>query len=182
MFTESLLESAIATDKRRGWTTALSLSLQALLLLALVSTSLVRPADLVFIARMPPLPLIVPRITPVVVADRRAESHTPDRGAAIYVPSPAHDVLHFGAAREQSEAPPPLFPNASLTRGGAVGNPLAIAISPSGRGPAGPTPAIRLRLSYLEPGQLLSGPQPQYPALARQAGIQGRVVLTAIIG
>src|SRR5207237_4911640 len=80
------------------------------------------------------------------------------------------------------EAPPPLFRNASLTRGGAVGNPLAIAISPSGRGPAGPTPAIRLRLSYLEPGQLLSSPQPQYPALARQAGIQGRVVLTAIIG
>src|SRR5438067_644992 len=100
MFAESLLESGIATtNNRRRWMTALSLSLQALLLLALVSTSLVRPADLIFTARMPPLPLIVPRIAPIVLTDHRAESHAPDRGAAIYVPSPAHDVLHFGVAR-----------------------------------------------------------------------------------
>jgi protein TonB len=36
-------------------------------------------------------------------------------------------------------------------------------------------------VSRLSPGQLISRTEPKYPIIAKQAGIQGEVVLTAII-
>ena len=76
---------------------------------------------------------------------------------------------------------PPLFPTTPFARSGNGSDSLATALTPVGRGPAGPKPPDRLRLSRLDPGQLISSPRPQYPVLAKQAGIQGQVVLTAII-
>lgn len=51
---------------------------------------------------------------------------------------------------------------------------------PSGPGPAGPADGVIGVLGEVGP-QVLTGPLPVYPELLRQAGIQGRVVLEAIV-
>ena len=47
--------------------------------------------------------------------------------------------------------------------------------------PVAPVAVQRIRQSQIEPAMILSQPQPAYPSVARGVGIQGDVVLHAII-
>jgi protein TonB len=58
--------------------------------------------------------------------------------------------------------------------GGGRAEPVPVA-------PVAPTAVQRVRQSQIQPAMILSQPQPPYPPIARSVGIQGDVVLHAII-
>ena len=76
------------------------------------------------------------------------------------------------AALERSLPPPPLLPTPTADGSGAIGS----------EAPA-PPPAIRLRVGtdVREPRKLVHVP-PRYPEIARQARVQGKVILECVVG
>jgi protein TonB len=186
MFADSQLDSCWADRSRRGWTTLASFAAQAvaagvLFLLPLFYTQVLPQFQLV--AR-----LVAPSPPPAPETLRNARANTsnlsPD-GRVIAPPSVPREI----ASVDERSAPPPVDIG-GLTVLGGTGNSTARtgilgsigdrlnAIVP----PPPPTPSAHPpRVSRVMEGNLIYRVQPQYPPLARQARIQGIVVLRAMI-
>lgn len=111
-----------------------------------------------------------PRVVRIVLPPAHNENH--DNGSTgLLIPGPI------------SVVPPDLrhIPIPSLPHSGATTQPFAASSSgladPSG---AGPTSGWNSFLGE-EPAEILTGPLPSYPELLRQAGVQGQVVLEAVV-
>ena len=188
MFADSLLDSAWAHDSRRGWTTAVSFAVQIFAVAVLVLLPLIYSEGLPavqwaahIVAPAPPPGPPVPaqaRNTPPpasnVSADQRLITPTqiPDHTAMI-----TDDVL-----------PPPPDPGRYVE--GAIGDrgardgvmhSILSSITNIIPPPVRPTVARPPMISHMMEGNLIHKIQPDYPPLARQARIQGNVVLHAII-
>ena len=94
--------------------------------------------------------------------------HSRERGLGIPVPG-------AGEALRIPEIPSPTI--STNIAGPIPTTPPPLGASP-GAGPVGPLPAA---LFSDETPVVLSGPLPRYPELLRQAGVQGRVVLEAVV-
>jgi periplasmic protein TonB len=188
MFADSLLDTPWTDRSRRGWTTLVSFAAQALgvgglLLLPLLYTqglpqlqlmsSLVAPAP----PPAPPAPAPA-RNTPV-------SSNLSSDGHVIAPPSVPRQILNI----DEPIAPPPVNLN-GLGVSGGTGDPTArnSVLNSIGNGfrafvpqPPPTTSAVPPRVSRMMEGNLIFRVQPQYPALARQARVQGIVVLRAMI-
>jgi periplasmic protein TonB len=188
MFADSLLDSRWADRSRRGWTTLASFTAQAvaagvLFLLPLFYTQVLPQFQLVsrLVAPSPPPPPPAPETA------RNARANTsnlsPD-GRVIAPPSVPREI----ASVDESSAPPPVDVSGlgvlgstgdSTARTGilnSIGSGLNTVVPPP------PTPSARPpRVSRVMEGNLIYRVQPQYPPLARQARIQGIVVLRAMI-
>jgi periplasmic protein TonB len=186
MFADSLLDNSWTDRHRRGWTTVVSFAVQAvgvgsLLLLPLLYTQ--GPPQLQLIAALvapTPPPAPAPQPTRSV---RQATSNLSRDGRVIAPPSVPREILHV----DETSAPPPIGLVGGVSGGtrdamarsgvfGAIGGPGVV------RPPPPPPPSVHPpRISRMMEGNLIYRVQPQYPPLARQARVQGVVVLRAMI-
>jgi len=193
MFEDSLLESSGKLTKRSPWATLLSFVLQAFLIGILVLVPLIYTEALpkqqlmTFLVAPPPPPPPPPppAATPQVV--RAVKVQTELDNGQLRTPTAIPKKI---AMLKEDEAPPPMsgvggvvggvpggVPGGQM--GGVIGgiiNSTPVAV------PKVATPQ-RVRVSAgVSQGLLINKVNPTYPPLAKQARIQGAVVLQAVIG
>ena len=188
MFADSLLDSPWADRSRRGWTTLVSFAMQAaavggLFLLPLLYTQGLPQLQLMAALAAPTPPPAPP--TPQPARETRANTSNLSRdGRVIAPPSVPREIARL----DETIAPPPVDLGRSGVSGGtgdpsarsgifgSIGGPNVVAPPPP------PPPSVRPpRVSHMMEGNLIYRVQPQYPALAQQARVQGIVVLRAVI-
>jgi protein TonB len=188
MFADSLLDTPWTDRSRRGWTTLVSFAMQAagvggLLLLPLLYTQGLPQLQLMSSLVAPAPPPAPP--APAPARDTHASSNLSPDGHVIAPPSVPREILNI----DEPIAPPPVNLN-GLGVSGGTGDPAARngVLDSIGNGfrafvpPPPPTPSAQPpRVSRMMEGNLIYRVQPQYPALARQARVQGIVVLRAMI-
>ena len=178
MFAESLLESGTVRRQGRGWATTLSITIQSLLVVALVALPIFRPDA---------LPLAVKSITSPVAFGRpdvpRPESSSPSRPTATRT---ERELVFIPADRKPSFIPadandsvPPGVPIGPIGRPD-VENPIGTLI-PKNPPPISIRPPERRVVSQIALGILVSRTQPVYPPLAVRSGTEGTVILRAVI-
>jgi len=185
MFQESLVESTPLLRRHNRWPALISFTAQAAIVAALIAIPILHPEVLptgpIKLSRLdpPPLPHATPPPQPpvhVVVARASASPPAPLQPATISHPAPI------------SDAPPVTNPAIVFGDPHGTANPIAILGSsdPIGTsvvlGPPAGTSSKPLQLSTgVSAGMLLAPIQPTYPQIARAAGVQGTVVIQAII-
>lgn len=187
MFADTL-DSSWTERSRRGWTTLTSLGLQALLVGLLLLLPLFHPAGLPLLRRLStPVPLGRP------FAERQAQAaHASARSAApnplvrpilLVPPTIPTTVAHIDDVGQ----PPDIGPSGAQTDGAwGPGDPRGILFATGGGvtpilPPAPPASTRPVQISQMSEGNLIRKVQPEYPPIARTAGIQGQVVLQAVI-
>ncbi len=184
MFADSFCDSSWANRSHRGWTTLISFALQAvvlgsLLLLPLLFTAgLSRPqwmAHLVAPARS-----AAPLAPAVATRSLSSGFGSLSLNQPIMTPSRIPRTISSG-----EEATPPMI-DSSLAGAAAGTGPGTAVFDSLGTGANAwvppPPPALRpLRVSRVMEGNLVHRVQPEYPALAKMARVQGAVVLHAVI-
>lgn len=188
MFADSLLDSAWAHDSRRGWTTAVSFAVQIfavalLLLLPLIYGEGLPTLQWVsqIVVPLPPPGPPAPaqsRSTPPLASNLTMDGRViqpaqiPDRTAMITddMPPPPADAGPYVEGSVGSRGARDGVVNSILTS-------MTNVLPP----PVRPTIARPPRISHVMEGNLIHKVQPDYPPLARQARIQGAVVLQAVI-
>ena len=191
MFEDSLIESGGKLKTRRGWTSLLSFILQAMIigvmvLIPLIFTEALPKAQLMtfLVAPPPPPPPPPPAAAPVKIVHQvqtdivNGQLRTPTK-----IPKKVEMI-------KEDEAPPPVMAATGVVGGvpggvpgGSMGGVLG-SIASAGAVVAMPKIATpqRVRVSSgVQSGLLIRKVQPSYPPLARQARIQGTVVLQAQI-
>jgi len=188
MFETVLLDATVRARNQRRWSALLSVAVQ----IALVGMLLI-------------LPMIAPESIPelrfrTTVTVPRAQAAAPELKAApaggsttkpprpeqIALPQEIPTTIHSGQD-EVPEAPSSSLPaqNCAGRCGGGIrngvpgGDPLSNFV-PTVR-PKPDATTERLVISKLDPGFLLHRVQPLYPRMARLAGVQGPVILRAVI-
>ena len=191
MFEDSLIESGGKLKTKRGWTSLLSFILQAMIigvmvLIPLIFTEALPKAQLMtfLVAPPPPPPPPPPAAAPVKIVHQvqtdivNGQLRTPTK-----IPRKVEMI-------KEDEAPPPVMAATGVVGGvpggvpgGSMGGVLG-SIASAGAVVAMPKIATpqRVRVSSgVQSGLLIRKVQPSYPPLARQARIQGTVVLQAQI-
>lgn len=186
MFADSLLENHWTNHGRRGWTTLASFALQAfaiaiLLMLPLIYTEGLPNLHLVSMSA----PLPPPGPPPI----ERLHSGTRPAGSNLFrgivvapptIPMGVKPVIDDSTPNEEAPCticvPGGVGPmsNANAIPGGLGTTATVVPPPPK---PVAPPP----RVSHMMEGNLIYKVQPVYPPLARQARIQGSVLLRAII-
>jgi len=187
MFADSLLESSWAQRSRRGWSTLTSFGVQGLAMLVLLLLPILMPVGLPYLKPLstpvslslfhnPPAPQVqhYAHASMPVIADATMHVFTqPSSIPTTISNAPEVDAPDVGFIGRYTDGM-----RVGDNRGiaGAIGN-VGIVVAP----PA-PAPVVHtVRISHMNPGDLVRRVQPVYPPLARQARVQGQVVLAAII-
>lgn len=179
MFANSMLDTSPAERGHRARTTLTSFALQAAAVSALLLFSLLR------VDRLPPSQLtsylVAPAPLPVAPTPRISRPTVSSVAAGHQISVPSYEPR--GIAPDVGPAAPPAVDIRQLGIAGSSGSGV-----PFGPGTAipviAPPPPIAtrpLRVSRMMEGNLTHRVQPTYPVLARQARIQGAVVLRALI-
>ncbi len=191
MFEDSLVESGGKLKSKRGATTALSFILQILLigvlvLLPLVFTEALPKQQLMtFLVAPPPPPPPPPppAATPEVkIVKRTTELDNGELRTPTKIPKKIQMI--------KEDEPPPNSGVAGVVGGvpggvpgGSLGGVLGSVISSTPTAVPKVATPTRIRVSQgVSQGLLIHQVRPTYPPLARQARIQGMVVLQAVIG
>jgi|SwirhisoilCB2_FD_contig_81_4392054_length_1293_multi_3_in_0_out_0_1 protein TonB len=188
MFEDSLVES---TGKLRSgrtkYTTLLSFLLQCALIGVLVLIPLIytealpAKAMLTTLVAPPPPPPPPPPPTPQVQVVKKVSTDIID--GALRTPTKIPDKIKKIV---EEEAPPPVTSTMGVvggvgTPGGSAGGVLG-GILASANSAAPKIEVKRLRVSQgVQASKLISQPKPNYPPIAKQARVQGQVVLQAVI-
>ena len=188
MFQESLVESTPLLRSHNRWPALISFAAQAALVITLIAIPILHPEVLptgpIKLSRLdpPPLPHTAPPPPPAPVHVSVAITSSSAPTAPMQPPSLSRSVLI-------TEAPPveaPLLPFGDAQ--GTPSNTLAMlrSIGPASprvvAAPAGSGSTTRPTISTgVSAGMLIAPIQPVYPQIARAAGIQGTVVIQAII-
>ena len=190
MFEDSLIESGGKLKTKRGWTSIISFALQfmiigVMVLIPLIFTeALPKTVTLGFLVAPPPPPPPPPpaaapvKVVKVIQTDIvNGQLRTPTK-----IPKKVEMI-------KEEEAPPPVMASAGVVGGvpggvpgGSMGGVIGSVLSSTPVAvPKIATPQ-RVRVSAgVTAGLLVKRVQPAYPPLARQARIQGTVVLQAQI-
>jgi protein TonB len=183
MFADSLVESAPHSGRYRGWTKLLSTLLQSLALAIAVAMPLFHVEQLHV---MPPAPSV--RMTNVRPAtETRTQASQNLRSAATALPTPIlqpNFIPSHVSRNDASSTAGPAVPGLACIGDCSSSVPIANIIS-SGAAIIPATPHARTRpprISDSELGQLVRKVVPEYPLIAKQLGVQGAVVLSALIG
>jgi len=191
MFEDSLLESGGRLRTKRGFTTILSFILQALLVAILILIPLLYTEALpkqqlmtFLVAPPPPPPPPPPPAAAPVKAVKVVQTDIVD--GQLRTPTKIPEKVQM---IKEEEAPPPVMASGGVVGGvpggvpgGQMGGVIGGIISSTPVAvPKVATPQ-RVRVSQgVTQGLLVHRVQPSYPPLARQARIQGTVVLQAVI-
>ena len=188
MFADSFCSPSSLDRSRRGWFTLASFALQAVGLSVLLALPIfytevlpqVRLRDLLLTP--PPASAPAPRVphttppAPSNMADGQmiAPSSIPIQTVMIEDPESAPDIPLGGSDMG-------VFQGFQATELSRLTNSFSHLAPPAASAPA-PTPAPTRRLSRWMEGNLIRKVQPLYPTLARSTGVQGSVLLQAVIG
>ena len=185
MFADSLLETSWAQRTRRSWTTLTSFGLEALaigllLLLPLWKTvGLPSPHSL-----STPISLGRPTVEPVAPRPRSGPA-SPNANNSVPRPFMQPSYIPSTIPTGADDPVPQLPPGTDLGVQGRSGLPNGILNTDGVRAVAPPAPPPTVgrtfRTSTIQEGNLIRRVLPAYPPLARNARIQGPVVLAAII-
>jgi periplasmic protein TonB len=186
MFEDSLVESRVAVvSAEKRWTAVASAALQAALAAVVIALPLLHPEALPIHVDAPKVLLpLMPKPPMTVVETERAPSGSPTNFAP---PSENRRLIFIqteGTETATNDAPSLAPLGAGMS--GPTGMPVGLGIG-DGHGPAvsvvtAKPPAGPLRISSgLSEGMLLAPIRPVYPAIARAAGVQGSVVVEAVI-
>lgn len=172
---------------RRGWSTVASFALQTILTSAILLLPLLYTQALPRLHFMESAILMPPAAPPPVMPHARSTTSSNLSGGHLMMPSQIPRII---ATFHDTEEPPVLQIGGEFSVPGGTGamgarNPLLNGLE-NGTGylppPPKPVPnAPQLRISQIMEGNLLHRVQPIYPPLARQARVQGSVVLRAVI-
>jgi len=187
MFADSLLDVSWAQRSRRSWTTLTSFGLQTVV----IGTLLILPlwkAVIVPAAQTVSTPVFLGHLEPVSVVTQQSGGTTagPVNAASVPFVQPGQ-IPHKIAPGDDAAAPQ--FPSGlgpgpdvpGLSAGPTTSFPWVVS-GPRPVLPAAPTVAVRpFRPSRLLEGSLIHRVLPEYPLLAKEARVQGPVVLAAII-
>lgn len=195
LFEDSLLETGAGHRRRRALTTFLSLILQGflvgiLILVPLLYTDVLPKHELVtlLVAPPPPPPPPPPATPPARVKVVKVASDIVN--GRLMTPSKIPKKI---AMIKEAQTPPPVISGGVVggvpggIPGGQLGGVIGGILGSLSRAPAvpklyKPPPPQRVRVSQgVTQGLLIRRTPPSYPVLAREARIQGAVVLAAII-
>jgi periplasmic protein TonB len=186
IFADSLLETSWAHRSRRSWTTLSSFALEVIAIAVLVVLPILRNVAL------PAARTVSTPVTLGQVHQPESPMHPQNGGTVLPVavldPNrlmlPSHHP-HASAGNEQTAMQPPegfVGNGAGFPAGGQDGLPISLF---SGTHPvmpaAPPKPTRAFRTSLMLQGSLIRRVDPVYPPLARNARVQGSVVLFATI-
>lgn len=198
LFEDSLLEASGGQRKRRTWATFVAVILQCSLVGVLILVPLwftdVLPKQqlLAFLEAPPPPPPPPPAAAPAAVPVKTVKVASDIANGQLRTPGRIPTKVQM---IKEDEAPPPLTTTGGVVGGvpggipgGQLGGVIGGIISSSSSLAAVPNLSKpvsvpqRVRISQgVSKGLLLNRIEPTYPVLARQAHIQGVVVLTALI-
>jgi protein TonB len=188
MFADSFLEApSWANRSHRGWTTFVSFAAQALAVGALFLVPLLYTQGLPQLLLHTPVMLEVPASAPappvgVVRASRPSASNLVENHLMVPTEIP-HNIANID---DHNIAPIPNIPSGlgvagstgtNWSRNGVLGSIGVADVVPPPRPVTPPAP----KPSVMMEGNLIHRVEPSYPPLARQARIQGTVVLFAVI-
>jgi protein TonB len=190
MFEDSLIESGGRLKTKRGWTTTVSFIFQMVLVGILVlipllfTEALPKTQLMTFLVAPPPPP--PPPPPPAAVVKVVKQIQTDIVNGQLRTPTKIPEKVQM---IKEDEAPAPVMSASGVVGGvpggvpgGQMGGVIGGIISSAPLVPKIATPQ-RVRVSQgVTQGLLLRKVQPAYPPLARQARIQGPVVLQAEIG
>ncbi len=184
MFEDSLIESGGKLKTKRGWTSLVSFALQVMIigvmvLIPLIFTEALPKQQLMTFLVAPPPPAAAPvKVVKVIQTDIvNGQLRTPTK-----IPKKVEMI-------KEDEAPPPVMASTGVVGGvpggvpgGSMGGVIGSVLSSTPVAvPKIATPQ-RVRVSSgVSQGLIVRRVQPTYPPLARQARIQGTVVLQAMI-
>jgi len=183
MFEDSLVESSGRIRTRSKWYALGSFVFQAIALALLILIPYLYPAalpphaltSLLVAPPPPPAPAPAPHITP---ARAHATVHAPIQLVDLTAPSVIPNRIH---QRDNTSAPPQINPGFGDVRGSnALPLPGAPPPIPPASVHAKASGPVRVSSGVAE-GHLFAPIQPIYPAIAKVARVQGRVVIEAII-
>jgi periplasmic protein TonB len=184
MFSELLESTLVKKDTNKSWTVVLSTLVQTVILGVLVLMPLIYTEALpktllstVLVAPPPPPPPPPQPANPTVAPRVRLI-----QSGILHQPSAIPRIV---VVFKEPELPPEVTNNTSMNGifSNIPGQGLIGSNSPSLPSPPKPTGPVRIKQGgIVTAASILSQTRPVYPALARQAHIQGNVVLHAIIG
>ncbi len=184
-----LVESSVAKDiTRKPWTVTVSVFVQiflvgVLILIPLVHTQALPKAMLKMIMMAPtPPPASAP---PTAPQTRTPRQPTRFREAIFTAPQsiPSHVDMTAEPAAPEIEASPATGVPGGVPNGSPTGVPDGLMSETAPAAPPAPVarPQRIRKGGAVQAAMLINQPMPEYPPLARQARIQGDVVLHAII-
>jgi len=188
VFTEYICEDPWENRSHRRWTAIASFSLQTLVVITLMILPVLYTSglpSLQFIAR-----IVAPASPPPPssVTSRRARENSPLTELTAEGRPIAPGNIPRDIAMIKDQAPPPPVGIAGVPYGTGnplVNNPVIDSIASAGTGVAPPLPPRAVahppRISRAMEAYLVHRVQPDYPALAKAARIQGQVLLRAVI-
>jgi|HubBroStandDraft_6_1064221.scaffolds.fasta_scaffold36890_2 protein TonB len=185
MFADYISENAWANRSHRGWTALASFAAQALAIAGLLVLPLFYTQALPRLAVLGSIVAPAPPPAPSVAraAQSQVVSNLDEHALRLPTPIPRAFSTSTGhdADAEFSELPGgPGVPGGNGDRNAKYAVLDAIGQVPNSLMPL--TPSARPpRVSHMMEGNLIRRVQPEYPALAKQARIQGAVVLRAVI-
>jgi periplasmic protein TonB len=183
MFEESLVASRVGTvSAEKRWTVAASIGLQVAVAGVVIVLPLLHPEMLPFHVEAPKvlMPLMQRPPVPVVVQREASASALSISAATNAVPTAMlHSIL---PSLHPVAGDPPVLGPIGDAMGRADGVPFGVGVGP---GPAVSVRPASVGLVHISTGVsagMLLGPiRPVYPAIAKAAGVQGTVVVEAII-
>ncbi len=183
MFEESLVESRVhRVSSSKRWTMLVSIGLQAAVAGVVIALPLLHPEVLPFHLEAPKVvvPLMPKPMVPVVVAMQSAASAS--SMAMLNTARPLIATLLPGRDAA-ADTPPSLAPFGNSGMGVPDGLPVGLGIVPGPAVTVAPVKApVRVNVSTgVMQGMLLTPIRPVYPAIAKAAGVQGTVVVEAMI-
>ena len=185
MFADALLDSR---NSHRGWATLTSFGIQAALVACLLIVPLLYTQGLPHMRWAAPVAVSYVEPVPVHVEQVAPQQQT---SSAIFSLSPGARMIHVPTQVPGRIDMTPDVGTADLPQIGETCIRCGNAATPSfllpGNGPIGGPRVIGpkappLRISAMMEGLLIRRIEPAYPPLAKMAGIQGSVVIAAVIG
>lgn len=178
MFKDALMESAGKPHMQRGWFSGLAAICNGAIVSLLLLWPLLHPASLPrqTVSMLLAVPAPVPSVQRAVSVVAHPETLANPFAAPERIPA------HIAEGRNVSPAVADNFPNVLAQQGTGLPSGLtdSIGTAATPQVHAGRPPKLAISSGVMA-GNKLSGAPPQYPAIARVAGVHGTVVLGATI-
>jgi protein TonB len=185
MFADYIADNSWDNRSHRGWTALASFAAQALAIAGLLALPLFYTQALPRLALLGSVIAPVPPPAPAALRAVQSQVVSNLDEDALRFPAPIPRAFsNFNGHEADTDAPElPAGPGVPGSNGDHTAGDSVLEALGGGMSPRLPTaPSVRPpRISHVMEGNLIRRVQPEYPALAKQARIQGTVVLRAVI-